>query len=286
MATILKGSPVANAIMEKVNKDIELLNNHGVQPTLAIVRTGDNPDDIAYENSAASKCEKAGVSMKRVALPSDVDQDTYEGVLKELNEDNEVHGILLLWPVPKHLDQKRIREALSPEKDMDGCSFGSLAGIYSNTELGYGPCTAEAVMRLLNHYGIELSGKKVAVIGRSLVIGLPVATMLIHKNATVVNCHTKTPDVPAITKEADIIVATAGSMKLVDEKYVKENQVVIDVGINWDSVNNKLVGDVDFDKVEPIVSAITPVPGGVGNVTTAILISHVVAAAKKAKGLL
>ena len=286
MAIILKGSPVAQAIMENVNKDIELLKGKGVVPTLAVIRTGENPDDIAYENSAAAKCEKAGITLKRIALPSDVEQEKIELVLEDLNRDDSVHGILILWPLPGHLDQKRIREILDPRKDMDGCSYGSLSGLYSNSGIGYPPCTAEAVMRMLEHYEIEVSGKKVAVIGRSLVIGLPVATMLIYKNATVVNCHTKTPDVPSITKQADILIATAGSMRLVDENYVRENQVVIDVGINWDSENKVLVGDVDFHKVEPFVSSISPVPGGVGNVTTALLISHVVEAAKKAERLL
>lgn len=281
MAEILKGAPVAAAITAQMQKDVEGLRAKGVDPTLAILRVGERPDDLAYERGALKRAEKAGVTVKQVVLPEDVSQDDFDRTLSGLNEDAGVHGILMLRPLPAQLDNERARQMLAPEKDIDGCTDGSLAGVFTNTKTGFPPCTAQAAMEMLHYYGYDVKGKKVAVIGRSLVIGRPVAMMLMHENATVVNCHTKTVDVPSITREADIIIAAAGRLRNVTSEFVKAGQVIIDVGVNWDEEKGGIAGDVDFDAVEPLVSAITPVPGGVGTVTSSVLISHVVEAAKR-----
>ena len=281
MAEILKGAPVAAALTDKMKQDVAELQEHGINPTLAILRVGERPDDLAYERGAVKRSEKAGVEVRKVVLPEDVTQEEFDRVLTELNQDASVHGILMMRPLPGHLDNERARQMLAPEKDIDGCTDGSLAGVFTNTPTGFPPCTAQAAMEMLHHYGYEVQGKKVAVIGRSLVIGRPVAMMLMHENATVVNCHTRTVDVPSITREADIIIAAAGRLRNVTAEFVKEGQIIIDVGVNWDEDKGGISGDVDFDAVEPIVAAITPVPGGVGTVTSSVLISHVIEAAKR-----
>ncbi len=281
MAELLKGAPVAAAITEQMKQDVADIKAQGIEPTLAILRVGERPDDLAYERGAMKRSEKAGVTARQVVLPADVSQDEFDRTLMSLNEDPSVHGILMLRPLPKHLDDEKARQMLAPEKDVDGCTDGSLAGVFTNTRKGFPPCTAQAAMEILHHYGYDVQGRKVAVIGRSLVVGRPVAMMLMHENATVVNCHTRTIDVPSITREADIIIAAAGRLNNVTAELVREGQVVIDVGINWDEAKGGISGDVDFDVVEPVVAAITPVPGGVGTVTSSVLISHVVEAAKR-----
>jgi methylenetetrahydrofolate dehydrogenase (NADP+)/methenyltetrahydrofolate cyclohydrolase len=184
-------------------------------------------------------------------------------------------------PLPKQLDGEKARRMLAPEKDVDGCTDGSLAGVFTNTALGFPPCTAQAAMELLRYYGVDPKGKRVAVIGRSLVIGRPVAMMLMHANATVTVCHTRTVDVPAVTREADIVVAASGQMESVGANYLRPGQIVIDVGIGWNEAKQKLCGDVRAEEAEPIAAALTPVPGGVGSVTSAVLCKHVVEAAKR-----
>ena len=281
MAELLKGAPVAAALSEKMAADVAALKEQGVTPTLAILRVGQRDDDLSYERGAMKRCEKVGVAVKNVVLPADVDSDTFFATLEDLNEDDSVHGILMFRPLPKQLDGEKARKLLSPAKDVDGCTDGSLAGVFTNTALGFPPCTARAAMEILKYYGVELKGKRVAVIGRSLVIGRPVAMMLMHANATVTICHTRTVDVPSITKEADIIIAASGQMESVGAEYLREGQTVIDVGIGWNEAKQKLCGDVKFEEAEPVVAAITPVPGGVGSVTTAVLCKHVVEAAQR-----
>lgn len=281
MAELLKGAPVAAALSEKMAADVAALKEQGVTPTLAILRVGQRDDDLSYERGTMKRCEKVGVAVKNVVLPADVDSDTFFATLEDLNEDDFVHGILMFRPLPKQLDGEKARKLLSPAKDVDGCTDGSLAGVFTNTALGFPPCTARAAMEILKYYGVELKGKRVAVIGRSLVIGRPVAMMLMHANATVTICHTRTVDVPFITKEADIIIAASGQMESVGAEYLREGQTVIDVGISWNEAKQKLCGDVKFEEAEPIVAAITPVPGGVGSVTTAVLCKHVVEAAQR-----
>ena len=281
MAELLKGAPVAAALSEKMAADVAALKEQGVTPTLAILRVGQRDDDLSYERGTMKRCEKVGVAVKNVVLPADVDSDTFFATLEDLNEDDFVHGILMFRPLPKQLDGEKARKLLSPAKDVDGCTDGSLAGVFTNTALGFPPCTARAAMEILKYYGVELKGKRVAVIGRSLVIGRPVAMMLMHANATVTICHTRTVDVPSITRDADILIAASGQMESVGAEYLRPGQTVIDVGIGWNEAKQKLCGDVKFEEAEPIVAAITPVPGGVGSVTTAVLCKHVVEAAQR-----
>ena len=239
MAHILKGAPVAQAMTECFRQEAEILKEQGVQPTLAIVRVGERADDLSYERGAMKRAASMGIDVKQIILPEDVDSDTFFGELRRVNQDADVHGILLFRPLPRHLDGERARQMIDPAKDVDGCTDGSLAGVFTNTDLGFSPCTAQAAMEILHFYGVDVKGKRAAVIGRSLVIGRPVAMMLMHENATVTVCHTRN-----------------------EEKQ-------------------KLCGDVKFDEAETIVDSITPVPGGVGSVTTAVLCSHVIEAAKK-----
>ena len=282
MAEILKGAPVAAALNEKMSAGAAELKAKGITPTLAIFRVGERDDDIAYERGAVKRCEQVGVAVKNTVLPADVDSETFFKTLDALNRDQDVHGILLFRPLPKQLDGEKARKLLAPEKDVDGCTDGSLAGVFTNTPLGYPPCTAQAAMEILHYYGIDPRGKRVAVIGRSLVIGRPVAMMLMHENATVTICHTRTVDVPSITKEADIVIAASGQMESVGAEYLRPGQTVIDVGIGWNEAKGKLCGDVKLEEAEPVVAKITPVPGGVGSVTTSVLVSHVVEAARRA----
>ena len=281
MAKILKGAPVAAAMTEKMKTDSDRLRKAGIVPTLAILRVGERDDDLSYERGAMKRAEKAGIEVKNVILPADVPGETFFKALADLNNDPQVHGILMFRPLPKHLDGEKARKMLAPEKDVDGCTDGSLAGVFTNTPLGFPPCTAEAAMEILHFYDIDIRGKSAAVIGRSLVIGRPVAMMLMHENATVTICHTRTPDVPAVTREADIVIAASGQMLSVGKEYLKAGQTVIDVGIGWNEELSKLCGDVKFEEAETIVDGITPVPGGVGAVTTAVLCRHVIMAAER-----
>lgn len=281
MAQILKGKPVADALTAQMKKDVEELKAAGVTPTLCIFRVGERPDDLSYERGATKRASVVGIEVRNVILPADVSQEVFDTEFRKVNEDDSIHGILLFRPLPGHLDNEKARQMLNPAKDIDGCTDLSLAGVFTNTKTGFPPCTAQAAMEILHHFGIQIKGKKAAVIGRSLVIGRPVAMMLMHENATVVNCHTRTVDVPSITRAADILITASGQLHSVTRKYTNPYQVVIDVGINWDKAKGGISGDVAFEDVEPYVAAITPVPGGVGSVTTCVLISHVVEAARR-----
>lgn len=279
MAIELKGAPVADAINGRSQAELNHLINCGITPTLAIVRVGERGDDIAYENGAVKRCEKVGVAVSCVVLPENIMQTELMQKIYELNADSSVHGVLILMPLPKQLDGEAVRQALSPEKDVDGITDGSLAGVFTGSGSGFAPCTAQACIEILDHYGFDCKGKRTVVVGRSLVVGKPVAIMLMAKNATVTVCHTKTIDMPSVTKSAEILIVAAGKAKAISAEYLSENQVVIDVGINF--AEGAMCGDVDYNAALPIVSAITPVPGGVGTVTTSVLVSHVVEAAKR-----
>lgn len=281
MAQLLKGAEVVSALNETIQADVTALLSRGVTPTLAILRVGDKPDDLAYERGAMKRAETVGVAVRQIALPQTVSQEELLAEIKKINSDESIHGCLMLRPLPKHIDDLRAREALLPEKDIDGITEGSLAGVFTGTKCGFPPCTAQACMEILRHYQIDLAGKNAVVIGRSLVIGKPVAMMLLGQNATVTICHTKTKDMPALTKGADILIVAAGKPGVVGAEYVSAGQIVLDVGINFNA-EGKMTGDADFAAVEPIVGAITPVPGGVGTVTTSVLMAHVVEAAKRA----
>ena len=281
MAEILKGAPVTAALNEKMTAEVAALKEQGVIPTLAILRVGERKDDLSYETGAMKRWAAVGGEVRNVVLPADVCQEDFDAALEQLNTDDSVHGILMFRPLPKQLDSERARQMLNPAKDVDGCTDGSLAGVFTNTKVGFAPCTAQAAIEILDYYGIDCTGKRAAVIGRSLVVGRPVSMMLMHKNATVTTCHTKTVDMPTVTREADILIVCAGQMESIGAEYVREGQTVVDVGIGWNEEKGKLCGDVKFEEAEPVVGAITPVPGGVGTVTTSVLVSHVVEAAKR-----
>ena len=281
MALLLRGAPVANELSEAVSVRAAALASRGVTPTLAIVRVGERADDLAYERGALKRCERVGVSVRRLVLPEDVRQEVLLDALGRISADDSVHGCLVFRPLPDHLDEEALCAAIDPAKDVDGVTEGSLYGVFAGREQGFPPCTARAVLALLDHYGYALEGARVAVVGRSLVIGRPVALMLLARNATVTLCHTRTVDLDAELRRADIVVAAAGHPGVVGKGSLRTGQVVVDVGINWDDVSSSLVGDVDFGVAEGIVDAITPVPGGVGSVTTAVLALQVVEAAER-----
>ena len=281
MAEQLLGLPVANALSEKLAGEVADLAERGIVPTLAIVRVGERDDDLAYERGALKRCEKVGVAVRQFVLPADCSQEELMAALDEVNSDASIHGCLMFRPLPKTLDEAAACAALDPAKDVDCITEGSLFGVFANRPVGFAPCTAEACIEVLDHYGYELTGARVTVVGRSLVIGKPVSMMLQARNATVTMCHTRTRDLAAECRDAEILVVAAGHIGTVGADAVAPGQVVIDVGINWDESAGKLCGDVLYDDVEPIVGAITPVPRGVGSVTTAVLAKHVIEAARR-----
>ncbi|MGM9639770.1 MAG: bifunctional 5,10-methylenetetrahydrofolate dehydrogenase/5,10-methenyltetrahydrofolate cyclohydrolase [Faecousia sp.] len=291
MAKLLLGKEVTDALNANLQTRTAALLEKGVTPTLAIVRCGENPSDLSYEKGATKRAELVGVKVKNFVLPEDVSKETLLATIDEINADASIHGVLMFRPLPKHLkaDQNEICNRLDPKKDMDCMTHLSNAGVFEGlNDLGYAPCTPAACMEILDYYGIDCKGKNAVVIGRSLVVGKPAAMMLMGKNATVTVCHTKTVNTAEICRNADIIISAAGVLKSLTKDYVRPGQVVIDVSMNWDA--NKVTakgvggmsGDAVFEEVEPIVEAITPVPGGVGAVTTSVLMKHVVEAAERA----
>ena len=280
MAEILKGAPAAAALTEELKARAEALRAKGTVPTLAILRVGERPDDLSYERGALKRCEKAGIEVKRFLLPEDVTESELLKTIDIVNADPGIHGCLMFRPLPDRAMEKAACARLLPEKDVDCMTEGSLGGVFTGSGTGYPPCTAEACMELLRFYGIGLKGKNVTVIGRSLVIGKPVSMMLQAAHATVTMCHTRTRDMAAICRNAEILVCAAGHAGLVTKDFIRPGQIVIDVGINVDE-NGNLCGDVAFDEAAGIAGMITPVPGGVGSVTTAVLAKHVIEAAEK-----
>lgn len=277
MGQIIKGKLVADAISEDLRKKVEVLKGKGLIPKLVIVRVGANASDLSYERGALKRCESIGITAEVRELPENISQNDFIRQLEKLNEDKSVNGLLIFRPLPKQLDENVIKYVISPEKDMDCFSPVNVAKIMENDATGFAPCTPSAVMEILKYYNVPMKGKKAVVVGRSMVVGKPVSMLLLNENATVTICHSKTQDMPAVCSEADILVVGIGKAKMIDSKYVKDGAVVIDVGINVDEDGN-LCGDVDTEKCVDISSMITPVPGGVGSVTTSILAKHVVKA--------
>lgn len=282
MAEILKGAPVAKALTEANRERADRLKEAGIEPALAIIRLGENPSDLSYERGAIKRAEKTGIRVVQHVLPETAGQEELLGEIEKINRDDSIHGVLMFRPLPKHIDEKVVCEALNPDKDMDGITSGSMAGVFMENGMGYPPCTASAVMEIFDHYGIELKGKKVTVFGRSLVIGKPVAMMTMGRHATITVCHSRTSqeDFVKAGREADIVIAALGRARMIGPEKLGRDQVIIDVGINVDE-EGSLCGDVDFDKAEPLAKAITPVPAGVGSVTTAVLMKHVIQAAER-----
>lgn len=281
---ILDGKLVAAALDEGSARLCEELKENGVQPRLAILRLGERPDDMSYERGASKRCAKVGVEVEHCVLPAEVTQEELLKEIDRLNRDESIHGVLMLRPFPPQIKDETVRAALDPEKDIDGVTDGSLAGVFTGTGRGFAPCTARACMEILDHYNIDVTGMRAAVVGRSLVVGRPAALLLTHKNATVTLCHTRTKDLPARCREAELLLVAAGKAGAVGADCAAPGQIVLDVGIHVGE-DGKLRGDVDFAAFEPVARAITPVPGGVGAVTTSVLVRHVLEAARRQKGL-
>ncbi|HGM3506781.1 TPA: bifunctional 5,10-methylenetetrahydrofolate dehydrogenase/5,10-methenyltetrahydrofolate cyclohydrolase [Clostridioides difficile] len=276
---IIKGKPVADKISEELIKEVDLLVKEGINPKLTIVRVGARSDDLSYERGALKRCQNIGITTEVLELAEDITQEEYIDVLKKVNDDKNVNGILCFRPLPKHLNEEVIKYVIAPEKDVDCFSPINSAKVMEGDKSGFPPCTPTAVVEILKHYNVDLKGSKVTVLGRSMVVGKPVSMLLLSEHATVTICHSKTKNLSGVAAEADVLIAAIGRAKMVDESFVKDGAVVIDVGINVDEEGN-LCGDVDTNAVLDKVSMITPVPAGVGSVTTSILAKHVVKACK------
>lgn len=280
MADILmKGAEVNAAMKEKMINRVDALKKKGVQPVINIVRIGNRSDDLAYERGARKRMESVGVEMKITELPEDISQADFVKAFRKVNEDKTVHGIMLFRPLPKHLDESEIASIINPIKDVDCMSPVNIAKVFMGDEGVFAPCTAKAVMEMLVHYEVDLSGKNVAIVGRSMVVGKPLAMLMLKKNATVTVCHTRTVDLAEKCRRADVVVAAAGRAGMITGDMISRGTVVVDVGININE-EGKLCGDVEFESVEPQASYISPVPGGVGGVTSSVLASHVIKAAE------
>lgn len=282
MALILHGAPVAGAMAELLRPRLAALEERGLCPTLAVVRVGERPDQLSYERAAARRCAALGIAFQAFALPEDCGQEKLIETIEEINRDEGIHGCMLLRPLPAGMDEYAVCRALRPEKDVDGMTPASLSAVFSGRGEGYPPCTAQACMEILDYYKIALQGAQAAVIGRSLVVGRPLAMLLQAQNATVTLCHSKSAGLPELCRRQDILIAAAGCAEMVNESYVNQNQIVLDVGVNAGE-GGRLRGDVCFERVEPLVRAVSPVPGGVGSVTTTVLAKHVILAAEAAK---
>lgn len=285
MAEVLKGGPVAAKITEELAARCEKLKARGITPELKLLRVGDKPQDLSYEKSIMKRCEKIGIAISSILYPGGCNVDMNEILsrmrehVREINKNKSVHGCLMFRPAEYRDYEETVSAYLDPSKDVDCMTDSSLAGVFTGSGKGYAPCTAQACVELLDYYGVDLAGKNVAVIGRSLVIGRPVSMLLMRRNATVTICHSQTSNLPDIARNSDILIAAIGRAKFIGADYVSPGQVVVDVGINVDD-GGKLCGDVDYDAVAPIVRAITPVPGGVGAITTAVLAKHIIESAE------
>ncbi|WP_295290110.1 bifunctional 5,10-methylenetetrahydrofolate dehydrogenase/5,10-methenyltetrahydrofolate cyclohydrolase [uncultured Catenibacterium sp.] len=272
----LRGKKVSDGIKEYVSKELETLS---FVPKLAIVRVGENPDDMSYERGATKKLKSFGLDVASYVFPQDISDEEFKKAFRDINKDDEVTGILLLRPLPRTINEKDIENMIDPKKDLDGISPINIAKVFAGDTTGFSPCTAEAVIEVLKAYDIELTGKRVTVVGRSMVVGKPVSMLLLKENATVTMTHTRTVDLKKTCSDAEIVIAAAGRAKMLNSDYCGQDAVMIDVGINVDE-NGKLCGDVDYATLDGKASAATPVPGGVGTVTTAVLAKHLIQAAK------
>ncbi len=279
MAQIWKGAPVAAALNARTSETVRGLTERGIHPTLAILRVGERADDISYENGSCRRAEALGIAVLKFTLPEAASEKELEETIYMANEDSRIHGILLLRPLPPQMDEERMVSLLAPEKDVDGITDGSLCGVFTGKGTGCAPCTAQACMEVLNYYGVDCTGKRAVVVGRSLVVGRPAAMLLLQQNATVTICHTRTQELAARMREADLVIAAAGRRGMFGCESFREGQIVLDVGIHFDE-EGRMCGDVRTAETAKIVEAITPVPGGIGAVTTAVLMSHVARAAE------
>jgi methylenetetrahydrofolate dehydrogenase (NADP+)/methenyltetrahydrofolate cyclohydrolase len=282
MAFLLKGSEVTKAMKDKMIIEVEELKSKGILPTLALVRLGERPDDLSYERGAIKRCEGVGINCRVFKFSESISVEELINETNKINNDKSIHGILMFRPLPKHINEDKITRAISPDKDVDCMNPVNIAKVFAGDESGFAPCTPEAVIEMIEHYKIPVEGKNVVVIGRSMVVGKPLSMLLLKKHGTITICHTRTKNLEEICKRADILVAAAGKAKMINKNFVSPGVIIFDVGINVDP-DGKLCGDVDLDSVVEIVEGITPVPGGVGTVTTSVLAKHVVRAAEKAR---
>ena len=287
MAKILRGAEALEAKCAELKDKVRRLRNEGTDPVLAIIRVGEDPDNMAYERGLVKRAEELGIMVEKYVMDEKATETTVIALISRLNLDDDIHGVLLMRPLPEHMDDNRVRMPLDPAKDLDGITDVSIAGVFAGTDRGFPPCTPSGCIELLEHYGIRISGKRAVVIGRSMVTGRPLSMMLMRKNATVTLCHSHTSpeDLIKYCNNADLIFVMVGQPKTIRVEHVRPGQVIVDIGINVDK-NGKLCGDTDFEKIFPIVKAITPVPGGVGAMTSVMLIEHLITAAVRSrKGL-
>ncbi|MDO5027813.1 MAG: bifunctional 5,10-methylenetetrahydrofolate dehydrogenase/5,10-methenyltetrahydrofolate cyclohydrolase [Bacillota bacterium] len=274
---LYKGKAVADKIKEDLRKRIAVLKEKNLQPKLCIIRVGANEDDLSYERGIRKNCDNLGIEAETLELPMDISQEDLEAALIGANQDPKIHGIMIFRPLPKHLDEGKISRLIDPEKDIDAMNPENLSRLFLGINKGFVPCTPQAVIELLDFYGFDFEGANVAILGRSLVVGKPLAMLFLEKNSTVTICHSRTKNTQEITKKADLVVAALGKAKMIDESYFTEDSIVVDVGINVDE-DGKLCGDVDRENVLGKVKALTPVPGGIGSVTSTLLMEHIVRA--------
>lgn len=277
MTKILKGKPVEDKITEESLEMIKILNEKDILPQICIIRMGKNPDDISYEKSVVRYSEKLNIKVKHLTLESNISQEELINEIDRINKDGDIGGVLMLRPFPKHIDDDMIRNYLTVEKDIDCMNTLNLAKLFEGDMNGFMPCTAKAVLEILLYNDIDLEGKNIVIINRSVVVGKPLAMMLLDENASVTICHSKSNELEAITRNADIVISAVGKAKYLTGEYFSENSIVIDVGMSLDDKGN-LSGDIDFENVVENVKMITPVPGGVGRITTSILINQLLKA--------
>jgi methylenetetrahydrofolate dehydrogenase (NADP+) / methenyltetrahydrofolate cyclohydrolase len=283
MGVKLAGKPVVESLRENIKSRVSTLGEKRITPTLLLIRVGEREDDISYERGILKNCDLLGIKINVLTLPTDVSMEELSKVFNDANKDADIHGIMIFRPLPAHLDMNVVVNLIDPAKDIDCMSPVNLEKVFEGHSDGFAPCTPKAVIEILKHYEIPLKGANVVVAGRSLVVGKPLSMLLLDENATVTICHSRTTDMPSVTSKADIVVAAIGKAKFMTENFFSENQVVVDVGINDDG-NSKICGDVDYDAVFDKVKALNPAIGGVGLITTTILLNHVVQACEKLTG--
>ena len=279
MAQIIDGKKISQEIKDELKEKVAAYKKEGKEAALAVIQVGNDPASSVYVNNKKKACEYIGIRSLAYELPEDTSEEELLKLIRELNEDDKVNGILVQLPLPKHINEEKVIQTIDPKKDVDGFHVQNVGALCVGSE-GYVSCTPLGIITLLKRSGIEIAGKNCVVIGRSNIVGKPMALLLLREKGTVTVCHSKTEDIKAITKQADILVAAIGKPKFVDETFVKEGAVVVDVGIHRNA-ENKLCGDVDFERVAPHTSAITPVPGGVGPMTIAMLMNNCVQSAER-----
>lgn len=280
MAELLRAEKPINEIEADLKLRIATCKSVGISPTLAVVRVGARPEDLSYERSARKVADRLGVGLRVHALDEFASQFEVQAVIQKVNADTAQHGLLLFRPLPTFMDEHAVCDEVVPEKDVDGMSTLSLASVFTDGSQGFPPCTADACVHMLDAYDIPIAGRNIVVVGRSLVIGKPVAMMLLRRNASVTICHSKTENLPELCRRADIVICATGRARAFGPSFFSPGQTVLDVGINFDT-SGKLCGDVDFNNVKNKVGAITPVPGGIGGITTLLTFEHTVRSAER-----